>query len=111
MTNPWRRYWDKVRARRREWEPVLEAELRKWSALSLAQVMAKLPESECYEVQFELKRYQVEVELLEDTDKYIRISVAVDDGNLPASFRPVFSSFKVNKDGSNSPPRQGRPQK
>jgi hypothetical protein len=91
MTNPWRRYWDKIKARRDEWRPVLESELKKWSALSLAQVMAKLPESECYEVQFELKRYLVEVELLEDTEQYIHVGVAVDDGSLPASFSPVFS--------------------
>jgi hypothetical protein len=73
--------------------------------------MAKIPESECYEVQFELKRYQVEVELLEDTERYIRVGVAVDDGNLPASFWPVFSSFILNKDGSSELTTLSRPQK
>jgi hypothetical protein len=111
MTNPWRRYWDKVKARRHEWKPVLETEVKKWSALSLAQVMSKLPESECYEVEFEFKKYQVEVELLEDTDQYIHVGVAVDDGSLPASFRPVTSSFILNKDGSIDPPHHGRPEK
>lgn len=104
MKNPWRRYWDKVKARRHEWEPVLETEVKKWSALSYAQVMSKLPDSDCYEVEFELKKYQVEIALLEDTEKYIHVAVSVDDGSLPASFSPAFSSFILNKDGSNSPP-------
>jgi hypothetical protein len=57
MKNPWRRCWDKIEARRDEWRPVLETEVKKWSAMSYAQVMAKLPESDCYEVEFELKKY------------------------------------------------------
>jgi hypothetical protein len=33
------------------------------------------------------------VALLEDTDKYIHVSVAVNDGSLPASIKPLTSSF------------------
>ena len=44
-------------------------------------------------VEFEGKKYQVEVQLLENTDKYVHVSVAVDDGSIPASFRPLSSSF------------------
>jgi len=72
--------------------------MKKWTAMSCAQVIAKLPDSECYEVEFESKRYQVEVQLLEDTPKYIHVGLSVDDGSLPASFRPVASSFICNKD-------------
>ncbi len=99
IKNPWSQYWNKIRARRDAWRPVLEAEMRKWTAMSCAQVIAKLPDSECYEVEFESKRYQVEVQLLEDTPKYIHVGLSVDDGSLPASFRPVASSFICSKDG------------
>jgi hypothetical protein len=98
MKNPWSLYWDKVRARRDEWRPILAAEMKKWSAMSWAQVMAKLPDSECYEVEFQSKRYQVEVAILENTERYILVGISVDDGSLPASFRPVSSSFICNKD-------------
>lgn len=105
MKNPWRRYWDRIKARREKWRPVLETEVRKWSAMSYAQVMSKLPDSECYELEFESRKYQVEVELLENTERFIHVGISVDDGSLPASFRPVFSSFIINKDGSNVPPK------
>jgi len=64
--------------------------------------MSTLPDSECYEAEFESKKYQVEVDLLENTEQYIHVGVSVDDGSLPASFRPVSSSFIRNKDGSNA---------
>jgi hypothetical protein len=98
MKNPWRLYRDKVRARRDEWKPVLEAEIRKWSSMNSAQIIAKLPDkNECYEVEFESTKYQVEVDLLENTERYIHVAVSVDDGSLPASFRPASSSFICNK--------------
>lgn len=75
--------------------------MRTWTAMSCAQVIAKLPDSECYQVGFESKRYQVEVQLLADTPKYIQVGLSVDDGSLPASFRPVASSFICDKDGPN----------
>jgi hypothetical protein len=85
MKNPWSQYWDKIRARRDEWRPVLETEMMKWSAMSCAQVVSKLPDSECYEVEFGSKKYQVEVELLENTERYIHVGLSVDDG----AFRPL----------------------
>ena len=98
MKSPWRQYWDKIRDRRDSWKPVLEAETKKWSAMSYAQIMAKLPDkNDCYEVEIGCQRYQVEVDLLENTERYIRVAVSVDDGSLPASFRPVFSSFIRDK--------------
>jgi len=97
MKNPWTEYWNNIKARRDGWEPVLESEMKKWSSMPYAEVMAKLPDHECYEVEIELKRYQVEVQLLENTERYIRVGVSVDDGSLPASFRPVCSSFICDK--------------
>ena len=37
--------------------------------------------------------YQVEVEILENTEKYVHVLVAVDDGSLPAGLLPLSSSF------------------
>ena len=46
-----------------------------------------------YEVEFDSKPYQVEVELLENTEQYAHVMVAVDDGSLPASISPLIQSF------------------
>ena len=78
---------------RKDWQPVLDAELKRWSAMSWEQLVAALADDQCYEVEFDSKKYQVEVELLENTDKYINVIVAVDDGTLPASIRPLCTNF------------------
>jgi hypothetical protein len=49
------------------------------------------------EVEFDSKQYQVEVELLENTEKYIHVMVSVDDGSLPASISPLTHSFICQK--------------
>jgi hypothetical protein len=85
-------------SRRNEWQPVLDAEVKRWSALSAAQLVSELPEGKAYEVQFESKSYQVEVELLENTPEYVNVSVAVDDGTLSASIFPLSYNF-VRKKG------------
>jgi hypothetical protein len=79
--------------RREPWRPVLDAELKKWSTKSCAELVAELPDGQAYEVEFDGKTYQVEVHLLENTDKYAHVGVSVDDGSVPASFRPLSSSF------------------
>lgn len=43
------------------------------------------------------KTYQVEVDLLEDAEAYFHVSVAVDDGTLPAAIIPASRSFIVKK--------------
>jgi len=48
-------------------------------------------------VEFESKRYQVEVQLLENTENYLHVMVAVDDGGLPASILPLTHSFICQK--------------
>jgi hypothetical protein len=83
--------------RRAQWRPVLDAEVRKWSAKSWAELVAELPDEQAYEVESEGKTYQVEVQLLENTERYVRVAVCVDDGSFPASFRPLSSSFILEK--------------
>jgi hypothetical protein len=78
---------------REQMQPVLNAEIKKWSAKSCARLVTELLDIQAYELEFEGKKYQVEVHLLENTDKYVHVGVDVDDGSIPASFHPLSSSF------------------
>jgi hypothetical protein len=80
-------------SRRKEWQKVLDAEIQRWSALSWEELISRLHDIESYEVKIDSKTYQVEVELLENTDTYVHVMVAVDDGTLPASITPLTESF------------------
>lgn len=79
--------------RREEWRKVLDSEVKRWSAMSCNQLVAELHDLQTYEIEFDSKKYQVEVELLENTEQYLHVMVAVDDGSLPASIRPLSHSF------------------
>jgi len=79
--------------RREQWRPVLDVEVKKWSTKSCAELIAELRDVEAYQVEVDGKEYQVEVQLLENTDKYVHVCVDVDDGSIPASFRPLSESF------------------
>jgi hypothetical protein len=83
--------------RREPWRPVLDAEVKTWSAKSCEQLIAELRDVEAYQVEAEGKKYTVEVQLLENTDKYVHVCVDVDDGSMPASFRPLSESFIRDK--------------
>ena len=80
-------------SRRQEWQKVLDTEVQRWSAKSCEQLIAELSDVQAYEVERDSKTYQVEVELLENTETYLHILVAVDDGSLPASFWPLTQTF------------------
>ncbi len=80
-------------SRKEEWRKILDPEVRRWSALSWEELVSRLHDIESYEVKIDSKTYQVEVELLENTDTYIHVLVAVDDGTLPASMTPLSESF------------------
>jgi len=56
--------------------------MKRWSAMSCAQLISLLSDEQTYEVEFESKKYQVEVQILENTDSYVHVSVAVDDGHF-----------------------------
>jgi DNA relaxase NicK len=68
--------------------------------MSCEQLTAELADDQVYEVEFESRKYQVEVELLENTERYLHVAVAVDDGSLPASIRPLTDSFIRNKESA-----------
>ena len=72
---------------------MLESAVQRWSAMSCDQLVSELRELQAYAVELDSKKYQVEVELLENADKYVHVMVAVDDGNLPTSISPVTRTF------------------
>jgi hypothetical protein len=83
--------------RRQNWRKVLDLEVQRWSALPCDRLLSELSEIKAYEIEYEAKTYQVEVEILEDTATYIHVSVRVDDGSLPASIIPESRSIICRK--------------
>lgn len=83
--------------RREQLRPVLDAELKRWEAKSIEQLLAELDEVQAYDTEFENKKYQVEVQIVENTEKYVHVMVSVDDGTLLASLSPLTSSFIQEK--------------
>jgi hypothetical protein len=80
-------------SRREEWRRVLDAEVARWSAMSCEQLLSALQDLQAYEMEWDSRPYQVEVQLLENTPEYLHVMVAVDDGSLPASIVPLTQSF------------------
>lgn len=76
---------------------MLDSEVQRWSAKSCEQLVSELRDEQVYEVQLDSKKYQVEVEILEDTAEYVHVMVAVDDGSLPASLSPLTQTFVSSK--------------
>jgi hypothetical protein len=84
---------------RAEWQAVLDDEVKRWSSLSWERLVAELRDVRAYEVEVDSKQYQVEVELLENTNAYVHVQVGVDDGSLPWSIVPLTQSF-IRQKGS-----------
>jgi hypothetical protein len=84
-------------SRREEWQKVLDSEVKRWSAMPCGQLLSELQDLQAYEIEFDSKKYQVEVEILENTEKYLNIAVSVDDGSLPASIFPSTNNFICQK--------------
>lgn len=83
--------------RREQWRRVLDIELQRWSAMTPERLASASDEERVYEVELDSKTYQVEIEILENTEEYLHVMVAVDDGSLPASMAPETQSFICNK--------------
>ena len=85
--------------RQNECRAVLNAEMKRWAAMPCDQLVAELGCTQGYEVEYEGRRYQVEVILLENTDRYVHAGVSVDDGSFFGSFHPLSDSFIRQKAG------------
>lgn len=84
--------------RREEWQQVLATELGRWAAKPWRQLLSDLEDGNvAYEVVCDGKTYQVEIDRLEDTQEYLNVSVAVDDGSLPESICPESRNFICRK--------------
>jgi hypothetical protein len=92
---------------RKAWAPVLAQEMRKWEAKPWQQLVAELADDAVYEIEFEGKQYQVEVEILERMGEDVHVIVAVDDGSLPASIRPLSGTFIRRKTVSSDAAHDG----
>ncbi|MGB0064027.1 MAG: hypothetical protein WBP85_06230 [Terracidiphilus sp.] len=84
-------------SRRETWRPVLDAEIKRWSQLPVDEIIEKLREPHTYKVSVDSKNYQVEAEILENTNHYLHLSVSVDDGTLPWSIFPLTESIVREK--------------
>jgi len=93
---------------RDQWRTVLDFEVRRWVDAPYEQLVSALRNEHAYEVEFDSKKYQVEIEILENTEEYVHVMVAVDDGHLPASILPVTYSFIRNKPRSSIPNTNAR---
>jgi len=82
---------------REEWRPILEAEIKRWSAKSAEELLSELSDEQCYDIEWAGKNYQIEVHLFENTNTYLLVGVSVDDGSITASFSPLSSSFRTTK--------------
>jgi hypothetical protein len=80
-------------SRRTEWQRVLDAEVRRWSEMSTERLIAELHDVRAYEIEVESRCYQVEVQLLENTDTYVHVLVGIDEGGLLRSIVPLTHSF------------------
>ena len=84
-------------SRREGWRKVLDSEVKRWTAMSFSELISELRDNpKAYQVEFESKHYNVEVDLLENAEHYL-IVVAVDDGSLPASISPLCHSWILPK--------------
>ena len=79
------------------WRPVLDSELARWKALSIEQLLEQLVDLQAYLVDYQGQAFQVEVELIENTAVYVHAVVAVCDGELPESIKPLAESFICRK--------------
>jgi hypothetical protein len=82
---------------REDWRRVLNVEIQRWSAMPSDQLVSELSDLQAYEVELDSKKYQVEVELLENTDQYVHVMVAIDDGSLRGSISPLTDTFICQK--------------
>jgi hypothetical protein len=80
-----------------DWSEILSEETVCWSSKSYDQLMRELREPRAYEVRRGEATFQVEVEILDKSDRFVQVSVAVDDGVLPRAMFPVSRNFRVRR--------------
>jgi hypothetical protein len=84
-------------SRRAECQMALDAETKRWSAMSCEQLTAELQEEQNYVIEIGGVQCQVEVQIVENTTEYIHVFVSVDDGRFPLAYSPLGQSFITGK--------------
>ncbi len=85
--------------KREDLSPYLQHEIDKWSAKSYQSLRQELKDGNYTQADKE-DEYHVEVDLLEDRDDYVHVSVAVCSEKVPWScIHPLSRSFLVYRDG------------
>jgi hypothetical protein len=84
--------------RRSECQTALAQEVERWSNMPWEKLLRALQDTHDYQVEVGAIHYQVEVQLLENTEHYIHVSVAIDDGGLLSPMFPLSDSFVKKKD-------------
>jgi hypothetical protein len=84
-------------SRRDEWRKVLDAETARWAGKTCDQLLDELHELQNYVVEVDSKKYQVEVEIFENTDESILVGLGIDDGDFFSSIHPESRAFIKRK--------------
>jgi hypothetical protein len=79
--------------RRAAMQSVLDAEVKRWSGMSINELDSRLSDLCNYQLEQNGTVYQFEVEILERKPEYIHVGVSVDDGRLRYSIIPLCQSF------------------
>jgi hypothetical protein len=77
----------------------LDREVDIWCRKDYCTLLKELKDDVAYQSSDVSSKYQVEVQLLESKPEYIHVMVAVDDGTIFRSFKPLSWSFIVHSDG------------
>lgn len=85
-------------SRRSECQIALTREVEHWSKMPCGQLLCELQHIRVYQIEVGTDAYQVEVQLLEDTEHYVHVSVAIDDGSFRGSLIPLSTDFVKQKD-------------
>jgi hypothetical protein len=85
-------------SKRSECQTALAQEVEQWSNMPWEKLVGALQDIHVYQVEVGANHYQVEVQLLENTERYVHVSVAIDDGRFPMSLFPLSNSFVKKKD-------------
>jgi hypothetical protein len=77
-----------------QWRTILDAEMKRWEAKSCEQLIFELTSHiVTYERKLNSKKCQFEVQLVEDTETYVHVLIAVDEARLWGAMHPWSSSF------------------
>lgn len=80
-----------------ELKKALIAEKNKYTSKSFEELV-KIQKPITYQGGIGDNWYQVEVQILEKTEKYVHLSISVDDGRIPKAILPLCEDFILYKD-------------